>query len=452
MDSTDKTDETKTETTDDTVETNAPEIIDAEVIQEEPDGEPIEDIEKTDAADADTDEISTDDEAVKEDSPVEPDAEEPGEEEPSETSESDESTPVEEPEIEQPARVDTPAHEIRETIVQRKGGFLPMLLGGIVAGAVGFGAGQYVNQGWPFAAPEVEETIDPFQEETKAALLAGQSALTELAGRVDQAEQGLNGIDYAAIDSIADTNSEVSGLAQNLSALSEAVAAFETRLDTLEKRPVADAVGPEAIKAYERELTNLRAAIETQRIEVETMARDAVAAEQNAEAQAGIAKARSALANVISAIDTGTGFSSDLALLTSESGLSAPADLSSVAADGVPTQVDLIDSFPSAARKALSAARSEATQDATGANRFATFFRDQMGARSVSPKDGNDPDAILSRAEAAVKAGDLGSALNEISSLPDAAQGELGAWSSLAETRLSAIQAVDALAQALNNK
>lgn len=50
------------------------------------------------------------------------------------------------------------------------------------------------------------------------------------------------------------------------------------------------------------------------------------------------------------------------------------------------------------------------------------FLRAQTGIRSVAPREGDDPDAVLSRANAEVEAGQIGAALDEIQALPDAAK------------------------------
>ena len=47
------------------------------------------------------------------------------------------------------------------------------------------------------------------------------------------------------------------------------------------------------------------------------------------------------------------------------------------------------------------------------------FLQNQLGGRSVVPREGDDPDAVLSRVGAAVEAGDLSTALTEIESLPE---------------------------------
>ncbi|WP_408635231.1 COG4223 family protein, partial [Paracoccus binzhouensis] len=75
-----------------------------------------------------------------------------------------------------------------------------------------------------------------------------------------------------------------------------------------------------------------------------------------------------------------------------------------------------------------------------------TFLRVQTGARSVEPRQGDDPDAILSRADAAVKAGDIKGALAEIGSLPQPGQDAMADWTARAGLWVEANAALAALA------
>jgi hypothetical protein len=178
------------------------------------------------------------------------------------------------------------------------------------------------------------------------------------------------------------------------------------------------------------------------------MAQDAVAAEENAEEKALLAASRAALAELTTALNNGASFSGAVAVLESN-GVVVPEAIASLADQGVPTQTSLNETFPEAARAALSAARSVDTEGAEGIGRVTTFFANQLGARSVAPKEGDDPDAVLSRAEAAVRSGDLSTALSELSGLPDVAQEALADWQARAETRLAATSAADELVQQL---
>jgi len=80
-----------------------------------------------------------------------------------------------------------------------------------------------------------------------------------------------------------------------------------------------------------------------------------------------------------------------------------------------------------------------------------SFFRSQVGRRSTEPREGDDPDAVLSRAEAAVKAGDLDTALSELAALPEVGQEKLAGWYAMVDARQAALDAAAAIAAELNN-
>jgi hypothetical protein len=61
------------------------------------------------------------------------------------------------------------------------------------------------------------------------------------------------------------------------------------------------------------------------------------------------------------------------------------------------------------------------------------------------PSQGNDADAILSRAEGAVRQGNLAKALEELKDLTSPANDEMAKWSNQAMARLAAADAVKLL-------
>ena len=128
--------------------------------------------------------------------------------------------------------------------------------------------------------------------------------------------------------------------------------------------------------------------------------------------------------------------------VTAPDALTAPAD------SGVATLAALRDSFAPAAREALAAAR-EATK---GTGNVMDYIKRPPGARSVAPRDGDDPDAILSRAGAAVDAGKISDALGELEALPETAGAALSEWEAAARARVAAFSAADELSQSLNAK
>jgi hypothetical protein len=61
-----------------------------------------------------------------------------------------------------------------------------------------------------------------------------------------------------------------------------------------------------------------------------------------------------------------------------------------------------------------------------------------LNARSLEPREGDDPDAVLSRVEAAARAGDIAAALAEIEALPEVAREPLADWIDRAEAHRAA--------------
>ena len=100
------------------------------------------------------------------------------------------------------------------------------------------------------------------------------------------------------------------------------------------------------------------------------------------------------------------------------------------------------------ARAALDASIKQTVSD-DPVSRIGAFLKTQSGMRSLEPKQGDDPDAVLSRAEAAVEAGDLATALTEVTKLPSDGQAAMATWVAAATTRLSVTQAATSLSQTL---
>jgi len=172
-------------------------------------------------------------------------------------------------------------------------------------------------------------------------------------------------------------------------------------------------------------------------------------AEAEARARQGLAAAtaQAVLGRIRIAVAAGTPGAGALADLPD--GVETPAILTDAAEDGVPALADLQSQFPAAARVALPVAIRETAGDSL-ADRLGAFLRGQIGGRSIEPRAGDDPDAVLSRAQAAVSAGDLAGALREIGALPAPAQAEMSGWIAAARVRRDAGVALDALAAALD--
>lgn len=351
------------------------------------------------------------------------------------------------------------------TVVERRGGFVPTVLGGLVAAVLGFGLSQYLGpNGWPFSQSGTE-----FESHAEARMGQIEAAQQDLAARVDATEGALDAQDLGRFDtglSDAETargalSAQVTDAADQLSALQAQLLDLGSRIGDLEKRPVTESVSPEAIAAYEQELTRLQAAMADQRAGIEDLisaqnaqmddiAAQAAAKEDSARAEADRAAANAALSRITAALETGQPYQSALDALEQTGSAEIPAALRASAADGVMSSIALRDAFPATARAALAAARS-ADPDGETRGGIAGFLREQLGARSVQPREGTSADAVLSRAEAAVRDGRLNDALAEIETLPDAARGEMATWASRASARLDALAAARALADNLNS-
>jgi len=112
-------------------------------------------------------------------------------------------------------------------------------------------------------------------------------------------------------------------------------------------------------------------------------------------------------------------------------------------AQGLVTMAALRATFPVAAREAL--ATQPQPEDASLGERVAGFLLAQTGARSLAPREGGDADAVLSRAEAALRQGDLDTALDELTELVGTPATAMAEWISQARTRQAALAALASL-------
>lgn len=328
-----------------------------------------------------------------------------------------------------------PAEKVVERVIEKRGGVFPMILAGALVAAAGFAAG---------AADLLPLRAAPPPD------LSGDVAALE--GRIAEVETGLTSVaapqapDLSPLTARLDgVEARLSDLAARQTALDEGLAALDSRIAALAARPVTEGASQAAVAAFEAEVDALRSAIATERAEVEQMLASAREMEANAAEQARLSEARAAIARLVAAIDRGDDLQAELAALGGL-GVTVP-DALAQAAGGVATLSALQADFPDAARAALAQARTSEGADGGAA----AWLQRQLGARSVTPRDGNDPDAILSRAEAALTQGQLDVALKEIDALPDAAKVPLAGWQAAAAARLAATQAVDALAAELTS-
>ena len=296
-----------------------------------------------------------------------------------------------------------------------KSGFLPLALGGLAAGVIGFAVAT-------FTAPAADTSL--------ATQVAAQSNTIA-----------------ALSDRIANQRGpDLSGIEASIAELTARIAELEARAQVV-AAPAGENVDVsadmDALRAQIAEMTN---AAQT---ELEEARAAAASIEANAVAAARNAAGRAALARVQTALESGAPLGATLADLEEAIGVTAPDELVA-AQDGIPTLASLQDSFPDAARAALATARSEgvAGEETTG---LGAFLRTQFDVRSTAPREGDGADAVLSRAEAAIRIGRLSDALAELSAVPEIARAEMSDWLAQAELRAGAVAAVDILSSTLSD-
>jgi hypothetical protein len=219
----------------------------------------------------------------------------------------------------------------------------------------------------------------------------------------------------------------------------------------LESRPAGNAAAdPAAISQLKADIESLQSGLAAQKQAAETMAQEAEAKRADTAAQAQTVLLSAALTKVEAALQSGAPFAEPLALLA-DAGIAVPAILTDNAESGLPTIASLTASFDEPARMALEESL-RGNMGETWSERVGSFLRAQTGARSLTPQEGNDPDAILSRANAAVAAGDLQTALAEIATMPEPAQVALSDWAAQAKLHLDAQTATVELATALSER
>lgn len=380
----------------------------------------------------------------------------------------------------EPAKTETSRVETRVVEV-RRAGFVPTLLGGVIAAGLGAAATWW-------AVPHLPEAWRPTAEQApnEADLAAARDAATEAArteiqaqadafakrageAGADAARQALADAapDPAAMQAQADklaalektvsdlaarpavapvvSGEDSAGLQQLLDDVNGRLAAQQARIDELAARGSVDPALAERMQGFAAQAEALQGQIASAAAEAEkrisAAESQASALQDSADAANRRAQAATAAAALQAAIETGGPREQALADLQA-AGIEAPAVLTG----DVPTLEQLRADFPAAARDGLAASIKQAPQDGGALGVIGDFLRVQTGARSVEPREGSDPDAILSRADAAVKAGDLKGALAEIAGLPQAGQDAMSGWTARAQVWIDANAALAALA------
>lgn len=339
---------------------------------------------------------------------------------------------AESPAPEEIATETTPVPEPIVTVpVVRRASVWPMVFGGGLAAAIGAGATLYVIG----ARPDLLGL--PADGAAQTRLAAQDQKIEALAGALSSVKPAP--VDPATIDAaiamaLADSKMKTDTIEAKITKISADLAALSGRVAALESQPQSTTSAADVAAATAAVTEAAKAAAE----QAERIKAEAAQTEKQAAVTAALGEIRAAL-------ESGAGFEGPLARL-SDAGVTVPKGLATQA-QGVPTHTQLVESFAPAAREAIGMSLAE-TADQGSWSRLTAFLRSQTGARSLTPQEGDDPDAILSRAEAALRANDLPKALAEIASLPPAGQTGMAEWVAQAQHRLDAMAGLAALAGA----
>ncbi|UXU75033.1 hypothetical protein [Paracoccus sp. SMMA_5] len=366
----------------------------------------------------------------------------------------------------------------------RRGGFAPLVLGGVIAAGLGAAATYWAIPHLPAALrPAAGEAVAPVLSEDALRSAAVEAARAEIQAQADAfstraAQAGADAARQALADSASSTSADgeaLKSLQDKLAALEKSVtelaarppavvsgdegaalqgvlnefsqrlAAQQARIDELAARPAADAASADEARAFAQQAQDLQAQIaraaEEAQQRIAAAEAQAEALKQTAEAADRRARAAAAAAALQAAIENGGARDQALTDLR-QAGVEVPDAL----AGDVPTLAQLRADFPAAARAALAATRKAAPDQGGIAGTIGNFLRVQTGARSVEPREGSDPDAVLSRADAAVNAGDVAGALSEIATLPEVGRTAMADWTARATTWVEAQAALATLA------
>lgn len=337
--------------------------------------------------------------------------------------------------------------------------FLVLALGGLVAGAIGFFAAEFRSPA-AFDPSELQagvaansESLSTISADLQALQNEAGPEVPDLSSEVGELMQALDGLKSEIENVQSDLLAAQAGAEAQASELDVRILALETAVPEASELRTDDelaalreriaemtASAQQQLSTAQSEAANVARAAEEARLAAEAEAAElrAAAEEREAELQA-MAERQEALIKLKSAVEAGAPFSDILTGLDD-----VPEVIAANAADGVPSVQALQNSFPDLARSALAQSVNLA-DDASAGDRISAFFKKRVNARSLTPQDGDTPNAVLSRVEAVLSNGDVSAALLELELLPETGQAVLSSWREQAETRQAVIIAVDQL-------
>lgn len=351
------------------------------------------------------------------------------------------------------------------------GAFAGFVVGGVVAAGIGYFGAGYLNPTPDFSADLDRQTetlaatigsleariaeletaradspLTGVEEDIialKAALETQSTAMSERLATTEAAlAEALAGMEAARVrlaENLAETGGEISA------ATSELIARYGAEIDGLKEQVQTQIEASDGLKARLEEVSDAATEqLSAARDKVTELSQDAVEAARNIDMTLAAERLKVA-------VETGKEYASVLAIIAGEAAVEIPKSLMEGADDGVAPMLELQQSFPDAARRALKASvQTEAGDGLVG--KLTAFLKSQLGPRSLEEKEGDDPDAILSRAEAALSRNDLRQAVELVRQLPEAGVAEMATWLGAADRRLEVQTALDELTEILENR
>ena len=369
--------------------------------------------------------------------------------------------PTPEPEIKPGPAPIVPPVPVQQPRIASGPGFMTLLLGGVIAGIIGFlmseykvfGSGgedrvavleQRVSDQSGQIAQANAQAVEAAEAAAAASLAAGQAseavAGAATPGDIAAVREEIAALPAPETGSDADLDMRLTGVEAQLADLSAQLA----------NMPTDTGASSETLDAYAAQLATLQEELDGQRAAIADATAAAADARNSVADETRRISVQAALAQIGAALENGAPFIDATSGLETAGGITVPAALADTAASGVATLAALQDRFPDAARAALSVSIRE-TSGGGAMDRFGAFLRSQTGARSLGAREGDDPDAVLSRAEAAVQSGDVATALSELAALPGSGQDAMASWTTDAQARLAAASAWAELSAATNS-
>lgn len=277
-------------------------------------------------------------------------------------------------------------------------------------------------------------------EEIQSSLAALDQRMAELGTQVEELRNAPaaepSGPPAELTDAIAQLRSSVDQQAQEI----EALRSQPAPRPEIDPQQIDQAVADRTAQLEEQ----LQSTVTQTQEQLQAAQEEAQRLQSEAETAGLRARGAAAVALLQSSLTTGTGREAAIADLQA-AGVQVPETFS----QDLPTLTELRSSFDPAARDALAASLRAESENQGTMGRLGNFLRVQTGARSVEAREGDDPDAILSRAAEKVQAGDIGAALTEIGNLPQPGQEAMAGWTGQAQAWMDAGAAVTQLGNEL---